>query len=433
MASPYTSSQIDSLLVEILDRNPEDLFPLSSEFITMFTDKTADKPINHRGRRVPYIDTFPASFGFVSAAGTSDLVRTSSMTDSNINITTAHLEAGIEIDYDAWVNNEKGDAIIDAVSRNVTLGLKFFNQMRDIYACRGNGTSALGTASATSANGATSITCNGATDFIGTTNIFPGMSLDVYDATLVTQRNTSPIIVTSVNGTTITVPAMALSTSIINTDIIIPSGQTTGLAGIPYHDAATGAYFDKSNRALTPGLVATIIGTAGTLTPALMIKLKMYMTRRAQSPNLKSHIWCLSTSLWPVYRNIAYTNSRFVWGESRPTTDVGQKGRSNKTMEDLSFDGDPMYVFKFWVPDRMDFIDTSDFEHHVLKPVGPMMSPAGEWLQLFNGDTSNYRHATGKWIDSFEQTFCKAPLNQGALTGITISGSETATPKAIGM
>lgn len=429
----YTATQIDALLVEILDRNPEDLFPNDAEFITMFMDKTADKPINHRGRYVPYITAPPGSFGFTSPAGTSDLVGTSSMTDSRILITTAHLEAGLEIDYDAWVNNEKGDAIIDVVARNVTGQLGFFNKMRDIYASRGNATAVLATASATSANGATTITCNGSTDYIGTTNIFPGMQLDAYDSTLVTKLNTDPIQVTSVSGTVITVAAMVLGTSITSGCLLIPTGQTTGLAGVPYHVAASGAYFDKSDRTLTPGLVASIISSAGTLTAALMIKLVMYVGRRAQTMNLAEHAWFLSTTLWPVYRNIAYTNSRFVWDSNRPTTDIGQKGRSSKKFKDLSFDGDPMYIFKYWVPDRMDFLNIGDFEHHVLKPTGPMMSPAGEWLQAFNGDTSRFRHATLKFIDSFEQTYCRAVLNQGALTGITVSGSETATPKAVGI
>jgi len=432
MPASYTASQIDAMLPEILDRNPEELFPLSAYFITMFQDKTADKPTNHRGRRVPYIDAFPASFGFTGTSAADDLVNTSSMTDSYITVPTVHMESGLAIDYDAWVNNENGDAIIDVVSRNVALQLKFFNQMRDVYASSGNGTSQLGVASATSANGATSITCNGASDYIGTTRIFPGMELDAYDATLVTKRNTNPIQVTAVNGTVITTAAMVLGSSIISTDILVPTGLLVGLAGEPYHVAATGPYFDKSNRALTPGLVSSIINSAGTLSPALMIKLKMYIARRGQSPNLTNHAWFMSTSLWPVYRNIAYTNARFVWGDKMPTTDLGQKGRSKQTMQDLSFDGDPMYVFKFWTPDRMSFLDMSDFEHHTLKQLGPMMSPAGEWLQLFNGDTSRFRHATGKWIDSFEQTFCKAPLNQGALTGLTITGSETATPKAVG-
>lgn len=430
----FTASSLDALLVEILDRNPEDLFSNDAEFITMFTDKTADKPINHRGRRVPYITAPPGSFGFTSPAGTADLVGTSGMTDDKITITAAHLEAGIEIDYDVWVNNEDGDAVIDIVSRNATLMTSFVNKMRDIYASRGDGTAVLATASATSANGATSITCNGSTDYIGTTNIFPGMRLDAYDATLVTQRNTSPIQVSFVSGTVITVAAMALSTSIVSTDVIIPTGQTSGLAGIPYLNAATGAYYSQANRALTPGLCGSIISSAGALTPALMIKLVMYVGRRAQSINLESHAWFLSTTLWPTYRNIAYTNSRFLLGATpMGTTDMGQKGRSNKKFKDLSFDGDPMYVLKYWVPDRMDFLQMDDFEHHVLKPLGPMSGVFDTWLPAFNGTTSSYRHAMLKFIDSFEQTYCKAVLNQGALTGVTVSGSETATPKSIGI
>jgi hypothetical protein len=431
----YAVAQIDSLLVEQLERNPEELFPLSAEFITMFEDKTESKPTNHRNRRVPYIDSFPASFGFTSPAGSADLVATASMTDSNINITPAHLESGIEIDYDSWVNNEKGDAIIDVVSRNVALQLKFFNQMRDIYASSGTaGTSVLATASATSANAATSITCNGASDFFGTTRIFKGMSLDAWDSTLVTQRNTSPIVVTAVSGTTITVNAMALSSSIVNTDVLVPTGQTSGLAGEPYHNAASGAYFDKADRTLTYGLVASSIAASAAISAALMIKLKMYVARRAQSLNLQGYAWFTSTSIWPSYRSLAYTNSRVIFGTNPlPGTDLGQVGRSKKTMQDLSFDGDPIYVFKFWTPDRMSFLNISDFEHHVLKPLGPMLSPAGDWLQMFTGSTNKHRHAVGKFVDSFEQTYCKAPMNQGALTGITISGSETASPKTIGV
>jgi len=429
----YTGTAINALLPEIIDRNVQDLFPQDAEFITMFSQDTQDKPANNRGRYYPYITAPPGSFGFTSPAGSADLVGTSAMTDSRILVTTAHLESGLEIDYDAWVNNENGDAIIDAVVRNVTTQLGFFNKMRDIFASRGNGTAVLATASATSANGATTITCNGASDYIGTTNIFPGMQLDAYDATLATQRNTSSINVQSVSGTVITVTAMVLGSSIINTDVLIPAGQTAGLAGVPYHVAATGAYFDKADRTLTPGLVASIISSAGTLSAALMIKLVMYVGRRAQTMNLEEHAWFTSTTIWPVYRNIAYTNSRFVWNEQRPTTDIGQKGRSKKKFKDLSFDGDPIYVFKYWVPDRMDFLRVQDFEHVVLKEVGPMMSPAGDWLQAFNGDTSNFRHAVVKYIDSFEQTYCNAVLNQGALTGLTISGSETASPKAIGI
>lgn len=430
----FTASSLDALLVEILDRNPEELFSNDAEFITMFTDKTADKPLNHRGRRVPFITAPPGSFGFTSPAGTADLVGTSGMTDDLITVTAAHLEAGIEIDYDVWVNNENGDAVIDIVARNATLMTSFVNKMRDIYASRGDGTAVLATASATSANGATSITCNGASDYIGTTNIFPGMRLDAYDSTLVTKLNTSPILVTFVSGTVITVTAMVLGTSITNGCLLVPTGQTTGLAGVPLHVAATGAYFSQTNRALTPGLVASIISSAGTLTPALMIKLVMYVGRRAQTINLESHAWFMSTTLWPTYRNIAYTNSRFLVGANpMSTTDMGQKGRSNKKFKDLSFDGDPMYIFKYWVPDRMDFLNVSDFEHHVLKPLGPMAGAFETWLPAFNGDTSVYRHAMVKFIDAFEQTYCKAVLNQGALTGVTVSGSETALPKNIGI
>lgn len=425
---------INNMLEEQLEQNPEKLFSLSAQYITMFEDKTSKESTNSRNRRVPYFTSFPASFGFTSPAGSSDLVATAAMSASNINVTPAHIESGIEIDYDAWVNNEMGDAITDVVSTHISTQIGFVNQLRDIYASSGTGgTSVLATASATSANGATTITCNGASDFFGTTRIFKGMQLDAYDATLVTQRNTSAINVLSVTGTIINVTAMVLSSSIINTDVLIPRGQTSGLAGAPYHVAATGAYFDKADRTVDDGLVASVLAAGAAISAALLIKLKMYVARRARTMNLQNHAWFTSTSIWPSYRAIAYTNSRVLFaGAQLPSTDVGQRGRSTKTMEDLTFDGDPIYVFKFWTPDRIDFQNCSDFEHHVLKPLGPMLSPAGDWLQLFTGSTSSHRHAVGKWIDSFEQTFCRAPMDQGALTGITISGSETAAPKTVG-
>lgn len=392
-------------------------------------EKKADKTAtNYRGRREPLETYGNASIAFGNPAG-GDLATPGAPVNDHLLIPYIWMNLGLEIEYEAALNNSKG-LVTDALKKAVEGSGRQMVKWLDIYASNGDGTTKIAVASA-SYDGTNSTTkktfvANGTTDSIGATQVMKNQYVKIFDPTGTTQRVGtvgSGAIKVATPGKTSFVTVTDLPSDYVSGDIVVPEGtQTTGYKGVPFIVSASGSYFGIS-RSSVDTTQSTIVSAGGSgVSAALLHKTYLMIKQRTGRKGLKGEgalELCTNITQEAGYYNLT-TNTNVLRfnhnGDNRPQVDVG--GQS----EEFTWFGARINSFMHFPGNAIYFLNFAYMKIASLKDGGEMLAPFNDFLPAINGTTSTYRAAKQQWWDVARDNFSPAPHRHGALTSLDMSG-----------
>ena len=240
------------------------LFERDDKFFSHIKKRDVEK-ISNRLMRVPLELRPGGSFQYFNPDG-GDLGRGGGPTFDKATVQCVFLSENIEYTkLTQWSTDDDRKAVINAVRRLTATALDELRRQLDAQLMQ-PGTGVIGTVTTdTPAGGSNVITLT--TDGFGARLMRYGQTVQVFDATLATNRGSGVITLWDVENKTIHItPQIAL---VAPTDVIVTNGITSpaslpALYGVPYHhsNASTGTWLGFS-RATTPEIRANRVNGGG--------------------------------------------------------------------------------------------------------------------------------------------------------------------------
>lgn len=240
------------------------LFERDDKFFSHIKKRDVEK-ISNRLMRVPLELRPGGSFQYFNPDG-GDLGRGGGPTFDKATVQCVFLSENIEYTkLTQWSTDDDRKAVINAVRRLTATALDELRRQLDAQLMQ-PGTGVIGTVTTdTPAGGSNVITLT--TDGFGCRLMRFGQTVQVFDATLATNRGSGVITLWDVENKTINItPQIAL---VAPTDVIVTNGITSpaslpALYGVPYHhsNASTGTWLGFS-RATTPEIRANRVNGGG--------------------------------------------------------------------------------------------------------------------------------------------------------------------------
>lgn len=245
------------------------LYDVDDTFYGSVDKESNVEKISARDMRIPLKLRPGGYFGHYNPDG-GDLGRGAGPSFDKAVINTVHLRYACEWTKKAeWSTDDKRKAVVDAFKDIMAGAMPEFRRNSDAL-CMTSGTGVLGTVSAiTSSAGVDTVTLG--TDGFGAMLLRYGLKVNIYDATLATQRTLGqePEI-TFYDLANKQIKLTPATTGLIVGDLVVISGVSganpVSLYGVPYHNnsASTGTWlgFDRST---TPEIRATRVAAGGSL------------------------------------------------------------------------------------------------------------------------------------------------------------------------
>lgn len=424
-------------LVEIMAQALDDL-KTEQNFLTSKLEKGNKLSVqmaNNRGFRIALDYTRNFSVGYMDADG-GNLAGTSRPNLDTMTATLQYLQFGQEISNLQVANSAPGMRVgptAKAIAAKKLLQRRA--EIEEYYFCRGNGLQTLaiqtgGTQSGITAGSTYTLTCSGAADGIGAyllngTAVTNGQRVRIYasDGTTFKHQGT---ITAKTSNTSVSYTVLAGSTVSVNTivagDLIYPQSDSTtpivtALKGLPYLEKTSGAFFDKT-LSTVPALQGVIDASTTTLSRTTMEALYRNSQARTgkKNPNQRCVTGLAQMSNYYVQNFTAWTPAQNVWGDgNRPGVDLGSSGTPN----DYTFWGQPIDCYAFVHPANWWYLDYSNFYRLTLKDAGPMLLPAGQYVQKVSG--GEYANAMQSWDDDYIEFLTDKPFANAGFTALTFS------------
>ncbi len=245
-------SQVTALELERVIPKVQTLFERDDKFFANIKKRDVEK-ISSRQMRVPLELRPGGSFGYFNANG-GDLGRGGGPTFDKAVLTSVFASENIEYTKLAeWSTNDDRKSIINGVRRLVATAMDELRRQLDSQSMQ-SGTGVIGTATVYTVGTPTgSDTITLTTDGFGARLMRYGQTVQVFDATLATNKGSAVITFWDVENKTIQItPSIAagLTTDVIVTNGISSPASLPALYGVPYHhsNSATGTWlgFDRS-------------------------------------------------------------------------------------------------------------------------------------------------------------------------------------------
>ncbi|HYB61312.1 MAG TPA: hypothetical protein VEH50_07520 [Methylomirabilota bacterium] len=369
MAQQQNAQTIALQLEKVRDKVPL-LYERDDVLLTMIQQRGDVEKVSSRNMRLPLQVNPGGKAGSYNADG-GDLGRGSGTSYDVAQISPIFFRFAIEIsklvDY---ATNAREKAIENATKREVANGMKQFRAFLDkLIQTGGNGV--LGTIASV---GGSTFTMTVPT---GAALVYVGQTIQIYDPTLTTNRNTAAGVVTTVlaadpvNAQTITVDNVPTGTSA--NDVIVHDGltgsQPVSLFGLKYHqnNATTGTWLNL-NRATYPQQLATprVNGGNSALVPGY-VRLAINKVRKALGiAQLGKLIAYTSVEQEHAWENLGITISQIIkeGGSGGRTSDLDLLFSGRKTMS-----GIPIKSSINADQTRVDFLDLSHWGRAVMKDI----------------------------------------------------------------
>lgn len=310
-----TNSQYAALQLEKVRRAKKlpVLYSIQDTFFSLIHKREDVERVSTRTARIPLQTAPGGNFGYASYDG-ADLGRGSGLETDYAQITPTGLKIGVELTkLVEYATNSSEKAIQNAVNRNLAFIMRQFRHDIDSQ-LQTAGNAVVATVSSVAG---TTITL-AATPF-GARLLRKNMTVQVYDATLATNRGSATIVNNPSNslGATQSFQVDVVPPGTVGTDVIVPSGLSgaspVGLYGIPYHhnSSATGTWMGIS-RANTYAQCDLVNANSASLAVPF---LRLAIDKIAQNIGLdeqemlKSLVWYGHTAQRAAYEEIAFSLS----------------------------------------------------------------------------------------------------------------------------
>jgi hypothetical protein len=360
MSNPQT---IALQLEKVRDKVPL-LYERDDVLLSMIQQRGDVEKVSSRSMRLPLQVNPGGKAGSYNADG-GDLGRGSGTAYDVATISPIFYRFAVEITkLVEYATNAREKAIENAAKREVANGMKQFRAFLDkLVQTAGNGV--LGSIASVSGSVFTMNVPPGAA------LVYVGQTVQVYDATLTTNRGTCNVVAADpITAQTITVDSVPAGT--VATDLIVHDGlsgaQPVSLFGVKYHqnNASTGTWLNL-NRATYPVQLATPRVNAGNaaLTPA-NVRLAINKVRKSLGINqVGKLIAYTSVEQEHAWENLGISISQIIKeGPQGGANDLDLLFTGRKTMS-----GVPIKSSVNADQTRVDFLDLSHWGRAVMKDI----------------------------------------------------------------
>jgi hypothetical protein len=393
-----SETQVVGAEVERVNSKIPEMYDLDDTFYSQIDKAANAQVVSNRAMRIPLKLRPGGRFGHFNPDN-GDMGLGDGPTYDKAVITVAHLKYAIQ-----WsklvemATDSSRKAVVNAYQDLLAGAMPEFRRASDSL-CLTGGNGVLGTiTSVSTTSGTDQYTCT--TDGFGVRLLRYGQPINVYDATLATNRTASGEVIINfydLPNKIVKVPAV---TGAIATDLIVVSGVSgaspVSLLGIPYHNtnASTGTWlgFDRS---LTPEIRANRVNAAGALAlpfPRLAInKIGDRMGIKQRSKQLKA--W-----MHPCQKQAYEALGQLV--------SVIQKTAKDESLDlyfgdGMQMAGAPVSEHYSWDKKRIDFLAMDLFGRAEMKPAG-FYEVGGRKIFELRGasggvQTSQIQYLTASW------------------------------------
>lgn len=351
-------------LEKVRDKVPL-LYERDDVLLTMIQQRGDVEKVSSRNMRLPLQINPGGKAGSYNADG-GDLGRGSGTSYDVAQVTPVFFRFAIEITkLLEYATNSREKAIQNAAKREVAQGMKQFRSFLDkLVQTAGNGV--LGTINAVNSLVFTMATPPGAA------LVYVGQTIQVYDATLTTNRGTAVVTAADPISATQTITVDAVPGGTIATDVIVHDGlagaSPVSLFGLKYHqnNAVTGTWLNL-NRATYPVQLATprVNAASAALVPG-HVRLAINKVRKALGINqVGKLIAYTSVEQEHAWENLGITISQIIKeGPGGSANDLDVLFSGKKTMS-----GVPIKSSINADQTRIDFLDLSHWGRAVMKDI----------------------------------------------------------------
>ncbi|MGO9642025.1 MAG: hypothetical protein ACLP1Y_12060 [Candidatus Acidiferrales bacterium] len=417
MAQMQNAQTIALQLEKVRDKVPL-LYERDDVLLTMIRQRGDVEKVSSRNMRLPLQVNPGGKAGSYNADG-GDLGRGSGTSYDVAQVSPIFFRFAIEISkLVEYATNAREKAIENATKREVANGMKQFRAFLDkLVQTAGNGV--LGTISSV---GGSTFTMTVPT---GAALVYVGQTIQIYDPTLTTNRNTSAGVTTTVlaadplNAQTITVDNVPTNTAA--NDVIVHDGlsgsQPVSLFGLKYHqnNATTGTWLNL-NRATYPQQLATprVNGGNSALVPGY-VRLAINKVRKALGiAQLGKLIAYTSVEQEHAWENLGITISQIIkeGGSGGRSSDLDLLFSGRKTMS-----GIPIKSSINADQTRVDFLDLSHWGRAVMKDID-YFEIGGQTVFPIYGSSGGVSAAFIFYFDLGMQVFSDSPRSGSYVDGL---------------
>jgi hypothetical protein len=395
--------QVAALELEKVQKKITTLFERDDKFHSTIKKRPVEK-ISNRLMRIPLEIRPGGNFQYFDPNG-GDLGRGGGPTWDKATVQCVFMSENIEYTKLAeWATDDSGKSVVNAV-RDMTA--KAFDELRrqlDAQLMQ-SGTGVIGTITSVSTSGGVdTYTCT--TDGFGVRLMRFGQTVQVFDATLVTNRGSGSISMYDVENNQVSVtPAIA---GAVATDLIVVNGISApasipGLLGVPYHDsnASTGTWLGF-NRATTPEIRASAVdGNNAALTlPLPRLAINKIGNRLGQDNGIAPVAW-MHPCQAQAYEEIGQLVS-IIQKQNK------SEGLNMYFGENMQMAGASVKTHFNWDKTRIDFITESVWGRGEILPLG-FYSTDGRKIFEIRGPSGGVMTADIFYLVVGMQTFVNNP------------------------
>lgn len=403
MPAQSNSQSVALQLEKVRDKIPL-LYERDDILLTLIQQRGDVEKVSSRNMRLPLQINPGGKAGSYNADG-GDLGRGAGSSYDVAQISPMFFKFAVEITkLVEYATNSREQAIENAAKREVANGMKQFRAFLDkLMQTGGNGV--LGTIGSIAGSTFTMTTPPGAA------LVYVGQTVQVYDATLTTNRGTANVTAADPISSSQTITVDAVPGGTVANDVIVHDGLSgaspTSLFGIKYHQnsATTGTWLNL-NRATYPVQLQTPRVNAGNaaLTPG-SVRLALNKVRKALGINqVGKLIAYTSVEQEHAWENLGITISQIVKeGAGGRASDLDLLFTGQKTMS-----GVPIRSSINADQTRVDFLDLSHWGRAVMKDID-YFEVGGQTVFPIYGTSGGLAAAYIFYFDTGFQVFSDSP------------------------
>jgi len=363
--APVNEAQVAATELEKVSTKITTVFEREDKFYAKIKKRPVEV-ISNRQMRLPLELRPGGSFQYFNADG-GDLGRGGGPSFDKAVVSAVFMSENIEYTkLTEWATDDSRKAVINSVRRMTATALDEMRRQLDAQ-LQQSGNGVIGTITSVS-------TTAGVDTYVMTTDGFGarlmrfGQLVQVFDATLATNRGSGTITLHDVENKTVAVtPAVA---GAIATDVIVTAGLSAptnlpGLYGVPYHhsNASTGTWLGFT-RSATPEIRANRVNAASAaLTlPLPRLALNKIGNRLGMDYSFKPEAWTHPAQA-AAYEEIGQLISLI---QKAPKAE----GLNLYFGDDMQMAGAPVKQHFNWNPTRIDFIVESVWGRAEILPIG---------------------------------------------------------------
>ena len=364
------NAQTIALQLEKLRDKVTLLYERDDVLLTMIQQRGDIEKVSSRNMRLP-LQILPGGKGGSYNADGGDLGRGSGTTYDVAQVSPVFFRFNVEITtLVEYATNSTEKAVENAAKREVANAMKQFRAFLDMV-IQGAGNGVIGTITSVLGNVLTM------TVPMGAAGVYIGQTVQIYDATITTNRNvaagvTSTVVQADPISSTQTITLDAVPANTTGTDVIVHDGltgaQPVSLFGIKYHqnNATTGTWLNLNRATYAVQLQTPTVNAASSALVPTYVRIAKNKVRKALGINsLAKLIAYTAVEQEHAWENLGIAISTIVKeGAGGRAKDLDLLFSGSKTM-----DGTPIKASIHADQTRIDFLDLSHWGRAVMKDI----------------------------------------------------------------